>query len=102
MSAAEPSWSELLERAEAQLARASSSLAAGEAPAVEAFALPSGLGPLPADQRDRAAAVLAATRGLEQRVAVALDDISFQLAHTRRLVRPGGARPGPAYVDRLA
>jgi hypothetical protein len=88
-------WSSALDEMEQRLADAERAIAGGPAPAW--FALPTGIGPLPVELRERAEGILAATVALEGRVERARSTLVTGLAQARR-------NPGPtgAYVDRQA
>lgn len=63
---------------------------------VEPFNLPGGIGPLPAEQRERAMRLLGATRDMERRLAQEMGSLSAEMATERRRT----ARPAPTYFDR--
>lgn len=102
-------WPERLDAMERQLREADHLLAGGSAghlPAGGAAAtgepLPPADGPIPPHLRQRAAAILAATRQAETDVQTALGRVGDRLDHLRASLPRGGAlteHERPAYVD---
>ncbi|HWE56917.1 MAG TPA: hypothetical protein VG435_15505 [Acidimicrobiales bacterium] len=90
-------WTAVLDKMELRLAEAERSLA-GENVSITPFEIPESAGRLPWYERDRARAVLAATRVMEERIAVEMGTMSPQL-HARPQA-PG--RPAPSFFDQNA
>lgn len=93
-------WDELLDQMERRLAMASS-VGDHDAVVVEPFVLPTGLGPLPPRLRDRAAALLEATRAEEYRLALQMGEVALRLQAGEMSGRASD-RPPPTYVDTVA
>jgi hypothetical protein len=99
-------WEEVLDDMERRVALAERTLA-GEPVRLPQFDLPASIGPLPAYLRERARAVLAATRRVEERMEVGLGALAlriYELDAARAAVAASAnqARPAPIYVDRWA
>lgn len=90
-------WDELLDVMEDRVAAHDRSLRLGT-PAPGPLEVPSDIGPLPFELKDRAECVLAATRLMAQRVMEARD----QVAQALREGSAANHREPAAYVDRMA
>lgn len=93
-------WAAVLATMERRLDLAERQLA-GEEVHLDHFVLPDGLGPLPPEHRDRAAALLDATRRMEHRVAAEMDTTADRIRRAPRS-RLQPVRPTAVYVDRSA
>jgi len=93
-------WARYLAELEQRLEIAEAGLSAGVL-AVEPFAPPAGLGPLPLEFEHWAQAVLARNQALEATIEAELARVAGELAESRRRRTPATATPArPAYFDR--
>ena len=89
------SWQQALDAFERHLLTQHQQLDESRQAALEPFSPPHGLGPLPAELRDRASTLLAQADRLTQRLAAQLGSTRRQVALTQRM--GGGGRS--AYLD---
>ncbi len=105
MTAGRPTWTEVLDAMERRLEKVQR-IAAGEPDVyLDHFALPDGLGPLPAVLARRAEALLEATTLAEKRMEREMAAVADRLKITAGATRPtalvgADERPAPRYFDR--
>ena len=92
-------WSRLLDDMERRVDQAERFLA-GEDVAMDDYARPSGLGPLPVELAERARRVHGATVDVERRLAEEMERVTTRLRHSATAFGP--ERPEPVYFDRTA
>lgn len=92
-------WTEVLDAIEARVAAQRAALDADEAGDLGPFAVPAGVGPLPAALEARAVALLAECRDVEAELAGALVHVGQDLAVVRKLGASTAPVPGARFLD---